>query len=181
MGKGERWVSHTNDVTSIGTSTDYKEKNYYYRMRIVIREKIQSIWALTDVLLTWFLLCDCVSLLNPYICNSWGDYISYRYLIDWCIIIPFYWNHIVHMPRDEIGYKLGTWRSYVLEIVRCYDYKLGTWRSFVLEIVWFYDSHWDRLHRHVKIVCVGIWTSRVPHGSWNLNVFLRSIMYIRLK
>ena len=40
---------------------------------------------------------------------------------------------------------------------------------------------WDRLYRHVKIVRVGIWTSRVPRGSWTLDVFLRSIMYIRLK
>ena len=39
---------------------------------------------------------------------------------------------------------------------------------------------WDRPHRHVEIVRVGIWTSRVPHGSWTLDVFPRSIMYIRL-
>ena len=38
---------------------------------------------------------------------------------------------------------------------------------------------WDRPHRHVKII--GIWTSRVPHGSWTLDVFLRSIMHIRLR
>ena len=40
---------------------------------------------------------------------------------------------------------------------------------------------WDRPHRHVEIVRVGIWTSRVPHGSWTLDVFPRSIMYIRLR
>ena len=37
----------------------YKRKVYYYRMQIVIRE-CQSIWALADILLTWFIMCDCV-------------------------------------------------------------------------------------------------------------------------
>ena len=49
------------------------------------------------------------------------------------------------------------------------------------KFVWFMIVRWDRPHRHVEIVRVGIWTSRVPHGSWTLDVFPRSIMYIRLR
>ena len=40
---------------------------------------------------------------------------------------------------------------------------------------------WERPHRHVEIVRVDIWTSRVPHGSWTLDVFSRNIMYIWLR
>ena len=50
------------------------------------------------------------------------------------------------------------------------------WELFDFMIV-----RWDRAHRHVEIVRVGIWTSRVPHGSWTLNVISRSIMCIRLR
>ena len=48
-------------------------------------------------------------------------------------------------------------------------------------LVWFTIVRWDHPHRHVKIVGACLWTSRVPHGSWTLDVFFRSIMYIQLR
>lgn len=48
------------------------------------------------------------------------------------------------------------------KIVQFYDYKLGTWRSSVLGLFDFMIVRCDRPHRHVEIISVGIWTSRVP-------------------
>ena len=122
----------------------------------------QSIWALADILLTWIPCVIVFYLFHPYSWDNWGGYVLYSY---WLIEMhhhSLYWNNIVHMHRDETEYKLGTWRSSVRKL-------------FDIMIV-----RWDRPHRHVEIVRVGIWTSRVPHGSWTLDVFPRSIMYIRL-
>ena len=63
---------------------------------------------------------------------------------------------------------------------KSYDYDLGTWRSSMRNCL-IYDSaltssaqtHGDRPCRYMDL--------GVPHGSWTLDVFLRSIMYIQLR
>ena len=111
------------------------------------------------------------------------EVVVYYVDIDWvrCIIIPLFWINIVYMHWHEIEYKLGTCRSSVQGMVRCKDYNLGTWRSSVQKLFDILIVRWDHPHRHVEIVLVGIWTSRVPHGSWTLDVFSRNIMYIWLR
>ena len=52
---------------------------------------------------------------------------------------PLYWNNIVYLHWQEIEYKLGTWRSSVLGMVKCKDSTLGTWRSS-MENCLIYDS-----------------------------------------
>jgi len=120
-------------------------------------------WYIID-LLYYVWLC---SLLNPYTCDSWGDYISYWYLIE--IIIPFIWNYIVHMYWHEIEYEQGSdkWRSSVLRSF-C-DYELGMWILCVGDdlILW----------KCIKVVCTGTWKCTIDHKlSKNLQeVFLYTI------
>ena len=119
-------------------------------------------------------------LLNPYIGYSWGDYISCWYLIDWDASLSLSLILYVHMHWHEIEYMLGTWRWFVLGIVRYWDYNLGTWISSMQKLFNFMIVCLDRPHRHVEIIFVGIWTSRVLHGSWILDEFSRSIIYLQL-
>ena len=115
----------------------YKRKNYYYIMWIVIWEG-QSIWALADILLTWNSCVIVFSLLTRIVVII--EVVMY-YVDTWLIEVNHYlliWNNIVHMHWHEIEYKLGTWRSSVRKLF-----------DFII-------VHWDRSHRHVEIVRVGI-------------------------
>ena len=102
-------------------------------------------------------------------------------ILEWlrCIIVPLFeiiWCTCVDM-RLSISWARGDrpcWGWWDVKIV------IWTRGERPCGNCWFYDCALRSLHRDVEIVRVGIWTSRVPHGSWSLDVFLRSIMYIRL-
>ena len=109
------------------------------------------------------------------------EVVMYYIHIDWlrCIIIPSIETILctcIEM-RLSISWARRDRPCWDGEMLRC---NLGTWRSSVRKLFDIMIVRWDRPHRHVEIVRVGIWTSRVPHGSWTLDVFSRSIMYIRL-
>lgn len=103
-------------------------------------------------------------------------YLSLRW-----IIIPYHWYHIVYMHWYETEYNLGTWRSLVQGL---WDIKITIWEPRVHTFMqkWFYFmiSCWDRLQWHVQIICIGIWTSRLPNGL-ALDVFSRNIKYIQFR
>ena len=117
-------------------------------------------------------------------------------IFDWlrCIIIHFYWNHIVHIHWHGLGLSKGLTRW----DHPCWDRVMIIWarrdrpcNEEVIIIIWaygycpcenylIYDSvlrlsaqtRGDRPCRYMDLAS--------PHGSWTLDVFPRSIMYIRL-